>query len=77
MERTLTTEQRKIAKGSIVRYNLLSRPNYAPYCGDIDCKHGLPRAPFSTELNQFKCSCGWVSSFPPEFIAEYKKVWEL
>ena len=75
MERTLTTEQKELAEGSIVRYNLLSVPNYLPYCGDAHCPRGLLRAPYSKELGQFKCACGWVSSYPPEFIEEYKKVW--
>lgn len=77
MERTLTTEQKELAKGSIVRYNLLSRPKYEPYCGNTKCSYNLPRATYSKELEQFKCCCGWVSSFPTEFITEYKKVWSL
>lgn len=58
---------------SIVRDNLMNREGYAPYCGCDDC---YARAPFNGE--QFKCKrCGWTSEFEPEFIAEYKKKWDL
>ena len=56
---------------SIVRDNLLTRPNYAPYCGNINCTRGIPRTRFNG--NQFECGCGWVSAFDDEFITEYKE----
>ena len=58
---------------SIVRNNLMTRPGYAPYCGNANCST-MPRAPFNGQ--QFECRCcGWKSSFEPEFIAEYKAKW--
>jgi hypothetical protein len=58
---------------SIVRNNLMTRPGYAPYCGNTNCRT-MPRAPFNG--SQFQCpTCGWQSSFEPEFIAEYKSKW--
>lgn len=56
---------------SLVRDNLLTRPNYSPYCGNIDCPVGIPRTKFNG--SQFECKCGWVSGFDDEFIAEYKE----
>ena len=59
---------------SIVRENLMTEKNYSPYCGSNTCK-SMPRAKFNGE--QFVCpSCGWISEFPIEFIAEYKNKWE-
>jgi hypothetical protein len=55
---------------SIVRENLLSVPGYTPYCGSNDCTRGLVRTKF--DGSQFKCSCGWRSSFEPEFIEKYR-----
>lgn len=51
---------------------LLSEKGYSPYCGAM-CKH-MPRTYFDGE--QFVCPhCGWRSSFPKEFIEEYKQKW--
>lgn len=55
---------------SLVRENLLSRLNYTPYCGG-ECCMVMPRTSFNG--SQFQCtSCGWVSSFNPEFIGAYE-----
>lgn len=55
---------------SLIRENLLTYPGYAPYCGDVDCRLGMPRTQFNGQ--QFTCTCGWVSRFDAAFIAEYK-----
>lgn len=57
---------------SIVRQNMLTRPGYTPYCGVVRCPHGWPRTRF--DGSQFKCVCGWRSTFEPEFIEKYKQV---
>ena len=58
---------------SIVRANLMTTNGYTPYCGGM-CK-SMPRTKFDGK--QFVCpSCGWVSSFPTEFIREYVGKWE-
>ena len=58
--------------GSDVRRNLLTRKGYTPYCGNMDCRT-MPRTQFTG--TQFKChSCGWESSYEPEFIERVKKV---
>ena len=62
---------------SIVRNNLLTRPGYSPYCGNMlaaadpgGCSN--PRTRFNGQ--QFKChECGWESQFEPEFIQQYKE----
>lgn len=58
---------------SIVRANLLTRQGYTPYCGATRCNRGMPRTTWDGE--QFRCSCGWRSEFPADFIAEYKAKW--
>ncbi len=75
----LTDAQRLLCKDGnpIVRNNLMTQPNYTPYCGNVKCKHGLPRTQFVVDSGQFQCTCGWLSSFPKEFISEYKKVWSI
>lgn len=55
---------------TIVRENLMTRPGYAPYC--MQCP-SLTRAVWDGE--QFKCGCGWRSSFPADFITRYKAQW--
>jgi len=57
---------------SIVRKNLLTRPGYSPYCGSDGCRKGHPRTEW--DGNQFRCRCGWRSSFDAEFIECYRKV---
>ena len=58
---------------SIVRDNLMNREGYEPYCGNQFCALGMPRAHFIG--GQFKCGCGWKSSFEPEFIEAFKAKW--
>ena len=61
-------------KNEIVRNNLLTEKGYTPYCGNMmDCKAGAPRTTFTGE--QFKCTCGWESHFPEDFMTEYKATW--
>lgn len=59
---------------SIVRENLMNRPGYSPYCGNVDCRT-MPRSTW--DGHQFKCMCGWRSEFPEDFIAEYKAKWGI
>lgn len=62
-----------IAPFSQVRHNLMTRPGYTPYCGGERCQT-MPRTSWTG--TQFRCgSCGWVSAFPADFIAEYKAHW--
>lgn len=56
---------------SIVRRNLMEREGYSPYCGG-ECLQ-MPRTQFDGQ--QFKCSCGWRSEFPSDFIHKYKEKW--
>jgi hypothetical protein len=58
---------------SIVRDNLMQRQGYSPYCGNMDCRYGMPRSHFIG--GQFKCGCGWKSSFEPEFIEAFLAKW--
>ena len=58
---------------SIVRSNLLEQEGYSPYCGDPGCSRGMPRTHWNGK--QFECGCGFETSFDPEFIAVYKRVW--
>ncbi len=58
---------------SVVRENLLARPGYAPYCGNIDCRYRMPRTHFIN--GQFECACGWRSEFPDSFIQAYREKW--
>jgi hypothetical protein len=60
-------------ENSIVRNNLMTRPDYSPYCGDFACRFHMPRTTFDGE--QFKCPCGWRSQFPADFIEQYKAKW--
>ena len=58
-----------------VRNNLMNQEGYTGYCGDFHCKAGMPRTKWSSELNQFKCKCGWISQYPKDFIERYKLKW--
>lgn len=66
---------------SIVRDNLMNREGYTPYCGNQKARDSYggchnPRTYFTGE--QFKCyRCGWQSSFPADFINQYKEKWAL
>lgn len=69
-------------EASIVRENLMNREGYSGYCGDEQCKpHGRyktrwPRTIWNSKLEQWVCpQCGWVSQYPKDFIARYKKKW--
>lgn len=57
-------------ESTIVRENLMTRPGYSPYCGNMECAAGMPRTRF--DGRQFRCSCGWRSGFPEDFITRYK-----
>jgi hypothetical protein len=70
MSAPLSVEELRGRPRSVVRDNLLTRPGYAPYCGNMTCPCGMPRTRFDGE--QFACGCGWRSSFEAEFIAEYR-----
>jgi hypothetical protein len=61
---------------SIVRDNLMTRPGYSPYCGNVDCNGLMPRTGW-TGAQFRRPSCAWVSAFPDDFIAEYKAKWGL
>jgi len=56
---------------SLIRDNLMSRPNYTPYCGNNACRLNMPRTHFKD--NQFQCNCGWKSEFDQIFINQYLK----
>jgi predicted RNA-binding Zn-ribbon protein involved in translation (DUF1610 family) len=60
---------------SIIRRNLMTQPDYSPYCGNgMRCT--MPRTRFDGE--QFVCpQCRWRSQFPDDFIAEYKAKWNI
>lgn len=60
---------------SIVRDNLMSREGYRPYCGDAQCRFHMPRTRWDGE--QFRCLCGWRSSFEPDFIEAYRDRWGI
>lgn len=63
-----------MTESSIVRQNLMDDVNYRPYCGAFDKRCTLPRTQYRTIDSQFICSeCGWVSSFPEDFIKRYKE----
>ena len=55
---------------STVRQNIIKDKNYTPYCGNVNCRHNMPRTVF--KAGQFECRCGWRSEFEAEFINEYR-----
>lgn len=58
---------------SIVRINLMTVPNYSPYCGSVECRV-VPRTNYKG--GQFHCPCcSWVSKFPDDFMALYHGHW--
>lgn len=59
-----------MAEKTTVRDNLMTRPGYSPYCGNMACHLSMPRTLWDGE--QFRCRCGWQSAFDAEFIARYK-----
>lgn len=57
---------------SIIRDNLMNIENYSPYCCSNSCDN--PRSVFNG--TQFVCpKCGYTTTFPRDFISEYKKKW--
>lgn len=64
-------------ENSIVRENLMTEKDYTPYCGHDRCLFRMPRTKWSALKQQFTCTCGWVSSFPKDFIERYKKKWKI
>ena len=64
---------------SIVRRNLLNDVNYRPYCGNDGNRSEIggcynPRTEYRPVDGQFICPhCKWISSFPADFIKEYKE----
>jgi hypothetical protein len=72
MRNNMNANQAELYKGSIVRTNLLTVPGYAPYCGSNDCST-MKRTEWDVNAKQFVCNCGWISNYPPEFVAEYVK----
>jgi predicted RNA-binding Zn-ribbon protein involved in translation (DUF1610 family) len=59
----------------IVRDNLINVKGYSPYCGNHKC-YEMPRTHF--DGSQFYCNnCGWVSSFPVDFIKKYTDKWGI
>ena len=53
----------------------MTEANYSPYCGNATGTCSMPRTTWNG--NQFEChECGWVSSFPNEFISDYKNKWK-
>lgn len=66
---------------SIVRRNLMTEPGYSPYCGNDISRDAVggcynPRTKFNGQ--QFVCpSCKFSTTFPAEFIDEYKRKWGL
>lgn len=53
----------------------MTHQTYTPYCGNDNCRFGMPRTEWNMTLSQFTCRCGWVSNFPSDFIARYKAKW--
>lgn len=68
-----------MSSDSIVVLNMLTRPNYTPYCGSDIARHlpggcHNPRTIFSVIKGQFVCPyCGWVSQHKPDIISQYKE----
>ena len=66
---------------TMVRENLMTEPNYTPYCGNPISRmeyNGCdnPRTIWSNEKEQFYCPhCFWESVFDDDFIKRYKDKW--
>lgn len=61
---------------TIVRENLMTKEDYAPYCGTPKLTCPMPRTVWDPTKNQFVCPhCGWISQFPEDFISRYKAKW--
>jgi hypothetical protein len=61
-----------LIEGSVVRFNLMNREYYQPYCGVSRC---FNRATFNKNKKQFECTCGWISQYPESFIEKYLERW--
>jgi hypothetical protein len=57
--------------GSIVRNNLMKRPNYSPYCGNSH----MARLVWDGE--QFACPCGYRTEFTEDFVSQYVERWRV
>lgn len=66
---------KRMKENSIVRENLMTREEYAPYCGSNSCTYRMRRSKWDSVKNQFACTCGWVTEFPDDFIKRYKEKW--
>jgi len=68
---------------TIVRHNLMTEEGYSPFCGNIGSRFGSsgchnPKTQWDENKEQFVCGhCGWVSSFPKDFIERYKQKWNI
>jgi hypothetical protein len=68
---------------TIVRENLMNKPDYTGYCGNNIARHkpdgcSNPRTRYIKGLGQFQCpECGWISQYPDDFIKRYKEKWNL
>lgn len=77
----LTEMEEKTVQQSVIRGNLMTFSGYSPYCGNDIPKEekggcDMPRTSFNG--SQFVCpKCGWVSSFPEDFIKRYKEHWKI
>lgn len=71
---TIISKQKVMEELTIVRHNLMNDPNYRPYCGNDNHK-GLNRVKWDSNLRQFRCSCGFVTEFPEDFIKRYTEKW--
>ena len=57
-----------------IQKKLLTTEGYTPSCGNLECRV-MPSTYFNGK--QFVCPCcGWESSYPNDFIEEYKKKWK-
>ena len=68
---------------SIVRENLMTVENYAPYCGNDISRDKLggcnnPRMRWNNVKQQFVCpKCGDTTDFPIDFIERYMSKWNI
>lgn len=68
---------------SIVRENLMTVENYAPYCGNNISLTAIggcdnPRMRWNRDKKQFVCpKCGDTTEYPDDFIERYMKKWSI
>jgi len=71
----------EVIENSVVRNNLMTKEHYTGYCGSELCEERSPASPDRWPRtiwngSQFYCpKCGWISQYPDDFIARYKKRW--